>query len=458
MTFPIWKSVCGFPCAPGRPLRRIVNGSGDDQGFNRDLTIGHRQDGGSLAMLRRILLLVSFFILVLPVFGQTTPPRGTGNKPAAVKKPAGTPPGQAAKNDPVNQKPKRKIIVVLEFDDASLGSESQKRPMGRQISILLSNEFARRGNFTVIERLSIDKVLEDQNRSYNGRYDSTQASKIGKVFSATTVVLGTITEYSTRKKSVGVGGVFGQSTYLAKVGLAIRLVDVNTGEVQDSVTVEGTADEKSMATVGYGKATELNEELKTSLFTAATNQAISKGVDQLEKLIDKSAQGVTGPTGASSLQPGTSPAGQGAAASNQGGSSTQKSEESGEKKGFFSSINPFGKKDKGKDKDNKTSSAGGAPVAPAPAPGPASPPIKVVNVSEGKVYLRNAFPTVKIGDQLVIFRITKTITDDETGEVLGTETQEVGRIEILEIQEKMIIGKIVSGAVVQKNDLVRLAK
>jgi hypothetical protein len=171
-------------------------------------------------------------------------------------------------------------------------------------------------------------------------------------------------------------------------------------------------------------------------------------VDQLEKLIDKTLVAAAAPAQTQTQPQAKTPANPGTA--NKDNVAGEKKEE---KKGIFGSI--FGKKEK---KGNESPGGKGQP-APAPAAATTIPPAKIVNISDGKIYLRNSFPNVKLGDHLAVIRVIKTIKDDETGEILGTETQEIARIEIVEIQEKMIIAKIVSGDnAVQKTDLVRLLK
>lgn len=364
---------------------------------------------------------------------------------AAVQKPSSS----AAQNTAA-AKPRKKVIVVLEFDDATLGDESQKRKMGRQIAILLSNEFSRRGNFTVIERSSIDKVIEDQNRSFGGRYDQSKASKIGKIFNSSTVVVGTITEYTTRKKAMGVGGVYQKFSYSAKIGLAIRLVDVNTGEIQDSVTIEGAAKENSSATVGFGKATEINEELKTSLFTEAANEAIGRGVTQLEKLIEPGSSNAPAANNAANNVATTG----GTPANNSTQSNSIKPEK--EKKGGFLGTGLFKGKKEDKSGDNSNSNnSKSVQNQSLPAVAPNQP--MVANISGTKVWISNLSNTVKIGAELTIVRVVNVIKNPQTGEIIDTEYQEVARIKVTEVKEKVVIGEIVSGKGVKTLDLVRTA-
>lgn len=116
--------------------------------------------------------------------------------PAKTVKPTPTPqPSQSPTLTDTNTtttKQPRKIIVVLDFDDVSLGS--QKMQIGKQVGILLVNEFSKNGTYKVIERQRLAQILREQDLTFDERFDQDTAATVGKALSANPVVLGTITE------------------------------------------------------------------------------------------------------------------------------------------------------------------------------------------------------------------------------------------------------------------------
>ena len=69
----------------------------------------------------------------------------------------------------------------------------------------------------------------------------------------------------------------------------------------------------------------------------------------------------------------------------------------------------------------------------------------VVQVANGKVYInRGRREGVSVGQSFVIGE-TQTIRDPDTGEVLDSSLNEVARVEVTDVKEKLSIGKIVGG-------------
>lgn len=373
--------------------------------------------------------LVSFIIILCAssLFAQSTKKtKGAGNKSNVDLT---TQNSNESSNKEKNSVPKKRVVVVLHFDDASLTPDFKKKEMGRQMAILLSNEFAGRGDFNVIERAAIDKVIETQDKSYDSRFDPKLAAKIGKNWSAGIVVLGTITEYTITSNTLNYG--FGKrKNTTAKVGLAVRLVDVNTGQVQDSVNTNGKREKNDDVIAGVGNQNELSEDLRTQMLTEAAEAACRDAVNKLVKLIDKNNQSI----------------------------SAKDSDSTDEKKGgFFGKVNPF-KKSKNESGSSLTNSKQEQTVTEKAAVNlPVSTPGKIIVGGTGKIILKGSFTGAKVGTQLLVYRIVKEIPDPDNPKIIAfTETEDVAKIEITEIQENGIAAKIISGSGIKAGDLVKL--
>lgn len=390
--------------------------------------------------LKKIFTLILAIFIGTAVFHAQTAKKtkGVGNKSKAASEETSAPPETTTAITNNKPKNKKKVVVVLNFDDASLTADNQKRAMGRQIAVLISNEFARRGDFDVIERDSIDKVIKEQDSSYDSRNDPRLAAQIGKNWSASSVVVGTITEYTITTKRTVVLGI-GKATTSAKVGLAVRLVNVNTGEIQDSVAVNGSENKSDTINPYAVSSTDMTEDLRTSLLTSAANKAIVDAVNKLEKLIDKSNR--------------TTDPNQPVAAS----ASTSAQTEEKKSGGMFGKLNPFSKKSK-KEETSAQSAPQNIKVADsAPPAASAATPGKVIAVMTGKIVLKGAFTGAKVGTKLNVYRVLKEHFDPDNPKIVAfTETEEVAVIEILEIQPGGISAKILSGTAIKAGDLVKL--
>lgn len=223
---------------------------------------------------------------------QSAKAQAAQSKPATATKPkekqATAPPQPTAtvvKSTDSAPKPKRRTIAVLDFGDASL--TDLKKNLGRQLAILLSNAFTKQGDFIVVERIQLDRVTGQVDKEQDvDRFNESPLVRIGKLLKADALILGDITEFTATKKGKNYG-IASKTSYTAKLGLAVRLVDVSSGEVLDAVNLEESAEEKGESNPFWAKGAEIDEDLKVTLFTKAANKAVDKTVGQLNRLIQE---------------------------------------------------------------------------------------------------------------------------------------------------------------------------
>ena len=116
--------------------------------------------------------------------------------------------------------------------------------VGWELSGMLSNELSSNGDFRVVERAKLEKVLEEQNLAASGRVKSGTGAKMGQVTGADYLVFGTVSAYQENTASTGGGlsihGIsLGGKKSEAYVAIDVRVVNSSTGEVDFSRTIEG---------------------------------------------------------------------------------------------------------------------------------------------------------------------------------------------------------------------------
>jgi curli biogenesis system outer membrane secretion channel CsgG len=116
--------------------------------------------------------------------------------------------------------------------------------VGWELSGMLSNELSSSGNFRVVERAKLEKVLEEQNLAASGRVRSGTGAKMGQVTGADYLVMGTVTSYEENTASTGGGFSFkgiglGGKKSEAYIAVDVRVVNASTGEIDYSRTIEG---------------------------------------------------------------------------------------------------------------------------------------------------------------------------------------------------------------------------
>jgi curli biogenesis system outer membrane secretion channel CsgG len=326
----------------------------------------------------------------------------------------------------------KKRIAVLTFENTTLQLDNKSaEDIGRQIADLTATRFIQEHKFAVIERARIDQIMKEQITDTD-RFDPQTAAKIGKIANVNALVMGTISEFNTKKSCKGAMGFY-RCKVEAKVGLTMRLVDVNTGEFISAVDTSAREKEETTKVADFGgSSTEVDNDLKIRLYSAASRKAVDDGVKRLIIIIDQKIQGEDMASGsmpaivpsipANSFKPAASPA---------------------------NGAGPV---------SSKT-----ALLAPSPTPAAAKsvqppPPAnqsKVV-VVEGNVIRINAgkAQNVSVGSTFVVYR-QKMTTDPDTGEVLDVETQVLGKIKIIEVRDRISIGTLISGSGIKPGALVK---
>ncbi len=175
---------------------------------------------------------------------------------------------QAAAQSPA---PKKRI-AVLNFDYATVQSDvsaifGTRQDVGKGIADLLVDKLVTDGQYSLIERKAIDKIMAEQNFSNSDRADPNSAAKLGRVLGVDAIVIGSITQFGRDDKSTTVGGTAfggiagryglgGVGTRKAKavVGISARLVSTDTGEILAVASGKGESDRSGTMLVGGGGA------------------------------------------------------------------------------------------------------------------------------------------------------------------------------------------------------------
>src|SRR6202171_3394662 len=110
----------------------------------------------------------------------------------------------------------KKRVAVMNFDYATVHSNvlsiwgGYDQDIVKGIADLLVDKLVTDGQYSVIERKALDKILAEQNFSNSDRADPTSAARLGKVLGVDAIIIGSITQFGRDDKKTGVGaGAFG---------------------------------------------------------------------------------------------------------------------------------------------------------------------------------------------------------------------------------------------------------
>jgi curli biogenesis system outer membrane secretion channel CsgG len=194
---------------------------------------------------------------------------------------------QAQQEDAMGPKAR---VAVTKFTDKSAKGYHR---IGDGMAEMLANALFNTGRYIVLERQSIDDVLQEQDFGASGRVKQETAAKIGEIEGADLLIEGTITEFEPGSSGAGggiggishglnvIGGILGgvKSSHLAMI---VKVIDARTGRRLASEQVEGKAtDIGGMGSLGgYHLAGVFGAYSKTPM-----EKAIRVAIDESVKLI-----------------------------------------------------------------------------------------------------------------------------------------------------------------------------
>ena len=157
--------------------------------------------------------------------------------------------------------------------------------LSRGIADVVTNELFDLGRFRVVERQTLGRVLEEQDLGQTGRFDDQAVAELGRLLGAELILTGAVSEFSLDRASAGsaVFGIIGGTTITtARVGVDLRFVDVQTGEVLGVGRGLGAAHDAEITIEGLEQAMRLLRAgtVRESIVAVALRNAIRDAIEQ----------------------------------------------------------------------------------------------------------------------------------------------------------------------------------
>lgn len=181
-------------------------------------------------------------------------------------------------------------VAVLPLDDGAVKNRPNYNfELGAEAADELVTALIDTKRFRLVERQEIEKILREQNLGPNGVVDPKTAAKLGKILGVQYLVMGRITEFTTKTDTDAIGSLNRNNpmgmvvrTTKARVSIDARLVDATTAEILTSVT--GTGDKKNVnlaTATKKGLMTFGTSDFKKSDLGRAMREAVGKVAYQL---------------------------------------------------------------------------------------------------------------------------------------------------------------------------------
>lgn len=178
----------------------------------------------------------------------------------------------------------KKSIAVVDFSSRVSNFEG-----GAGFVEMLTNALHESDKFVVLDRAALWQVLDEQDFAASDRSATAlQTAMTGKVLPAQLLIIGAITEWaegSTNSSGGGfsIGGFrLGGSKASARMGIVVRILDSSTGEVLESVSVEGEGKASSLNSGAcYGDTCVGGDSAASETWAEVTEDVIKKAVDEI---------------------------------------------------------------------------------------------------------------------------------------------------------------------------------
>ncbi len=185
----------------------------------------------------------------------------------------------------------KKTIAVSRFENKT--DVAGQASLGTGMADQLADALIQSGKFVVIERQTLEDVVAEQDIAASGRAAVSKVARTGKLIPAQIIIKGTVTEFEAESSKGGTGISFsgvslGSSKATAHVGVILRIIDSTTGQVLDSVRVEGEAKAGGMKIgLGIGGVAVGTEGFKKTPLGKATQIAIDNAVVKIAEKLEK---------------------------------------------------------------------------------------------------------------------------------------------------------------------------
>ena len=285
---------------------------------------------------------------------------------------------------------KKRSLSVEDFDYSTVMTETQaifgtQVNLGAGINAMLVKRVAQGGKFTVVERKKVQTLIKEQDFGASGRVKQGTQARVGQIRGADYTLMGDIVTFGRddkRKSAVvgaavpGAGGIVGGHKNDFKAVVTIDYRLVDN-ETSEVIATGEARGESTRQSKGFGAALFLG-----GVFAGGALDMSSSNFGQTiigEAVMD--------------------------------------------------AVNKLA--------DDLNTKGGGAAVGGAKQ---VEVDARIANVNGSTVYINaGSNAGVAVGDKLQVFRLGKEIKDPTTGEVLDTESSEIGELVVTQVKEKISI-------------------
>lgn len=179
----------------------------------------------------------------------------------------------------------RTAVSIGEFTFSAQGGYDRSAGVG--LRKMLSNALVECGCYRVVERAQLNTVMKGQELALTGAVRRGTGARTGQLSGEQITILADITEFKENEKSAGIGilskfGLGGIGKTTAHIGLVVQMVEVETGEILISKSID-----HKRSSIGVAGGTGIASVLAGGLFykSKAMEDAIEEAIIEIVGVI-----------------------------------------------------------------------------------------------------------------------------------------------------------------------------
>jgi len=191
--------------------------------------------------------------------------------------------------------PKRSVVVDKFESTAQFDAAYGNWDVGGGLAAMLATALQQSGQFVVLERASMGRVIFEQELKGNNTANPETGPRLGQVGAAQFVVVGAVTEFGMQDKgggfNIGIGGsakgnplssLFGTKHAEGAVAIDMRVVDTSTTQVVQTVKVKEPISQTSLnVSLDYKQMNMGGDQFDNTPLGEAARHAIDKAVAEI---------------------------------------------------------------------------------------------------------------------------------------------------------------------------------
>jgi curli biogenesis system outer membrane secretion channel CsgG len=183
----------------------------------------------------------------------------------------------------------KKRVAVFDFEDKTDHRWHwwTGQPGGEGMADMLTTELVKSGKYQVIERQTIEQIMKEQQLGQTGMVTPQSAAQVGQLLGVELAVIGSVTEFGYKKSDVGgflkkKGFGLGLQSASASVGIDVRFVNTNTGEIIVADNVRKEESKKGLKVDTKQFSFKNKNDFDESIVGKATRSAIEEIMTKLD--------------------------------------------------------------------------------------------------------------------------------------------------------------------------------